>query len=86
LQKSLAGSEAACCRTRPKNPDRSGIYIVEFQGPYATPQDGDRKFYHFRFANGAAGINAGLVRRMMQFSPTRWPLMMANDVNQAASY
>lgn len=65
--------------------DASGIYIPEYlQGPFATPTDGDRKFYHFRFRNGADGINAGLVKAIMQMCPTRWPMMIAIDVNAAA--
>jgi hypothetical protein len=67
------------------DPKRSGIYIpVYVTGPFPTPGDGDRKFYHFRFANGAEGFNAGLVAGTMAFSPTRWPVMIAAEVNAEA--
>jgi hypothetical protein len=66
------------------DPETSGIYIPEYNGPFATPQDGDRKFYHLRFRNGAEGFNAGLVKRTMEYAPTRWPLMLATEVNAAA--
>jgi hypothetical protein len=58
----------------------SGIYIPMYNGPFATPKDGEREFYHFRFRNGADGFNAGLVKRTMEYSPTRWPLMIATEV------
>lgn len=69
----------------PDNPQKSGIYIEEYPfGTFPTPQDGERKFYHFRFTNGAHGINAGLVLREMQIFPTRWPLMVKQEVDAAA--
>src|ERR1700738_4104645 len=67
------------------DPLRSGIYIPAYTtGPFATPQAGDKKFYHLRFRNGAEGFNAGLVKATMAFSPSRWPLMIALEVNAAA--
>lgn len=66
-------------------PDKSGIYIPEYNGPFATPEDGERKFYHIRFRNGAEGFNAGLLAQTMRYAPTRWPLMIATEVNDAAS-
>jgi hypothetical protein len=63
--------------------ESSGIYIPEYAGPFATPQDGNSKFYHFRFRNGADGINAGLVLGTMHYAPTRWPIMIAQEVNAA---
>lgn len=67
------------------DPNRSGIYIPAYPtGPFPTPQDGDRKFYHLRFENGAEGFNAGLVKATMAQFPTRWPLMLALEVNAAA--
>ena len=63
----------------------SGIYVPVYIGPFATPQEGAaRKFYHLRFRNGADGFNAGLVKRTMEYAPTRWPLMLATEVNAAA--
>lgn len=63
--------------------DASGIYIPAYIGPFATPEQGDKKFYHFRFRNGASGFNAGLVKRTMEYAPTRWPIMIATEVNAA---
>ncbi len=65
------------------DPETSGIYIPEYIGPFATPEEGDRKFYHFRFRNGADGFNAGLVKRTMELFPTRWPLMVGTEVAAA---
>lgn len=64
----------------PEHPDQSvsGIYIPDY-GPFPTPSQGEAKFYHFRFRNGASGLNAGLVKGIMQTFPTRWPLMIAID-------
>jgi hypothetical protein len=59
----------------------SGIYVPEYIGPFATPEQGEKKFFHFRFRNGASGFNAGLVKRTMEYSPTRWPVMIATEVN-----
>lgn len=64
----------------------SDIYIPEFVGPYATPGNGDAKFYHLRFHNGAEGFNAGLIRTTMQFFPSRWPLMISTEVNTSANW
>lgn len=67
-----------------KDNDKSGIYIPEYTtGPFMTPSDGDKKFYHFRFKNRADGINAGLVKSVQLTNPTRWPMMIALDVAQA---
>lgn len=68
------------------DPESSGIYIADYVGPFATPEAGERKFYHFRFRNGADGFNAGLVKRTMEYAPTRWPLMIATEVNAAARH
>lgn len=64
--------------------DNSGIYIPEYVGgPFQTPSDGDRKFFHFRFENGADGFNGGLIKATMAYFPTRWPLMLALEVEAA---
>jgi hypothetical protein len=65
------------------DPNTSGIYIPQYGGPYETPvgADASLKFYHFRFRNGAEGINAGLVDNLMHVFPTRWPAMLAADVS-----
>lgn len=58
-------------------------YIPEYGGPYVVPENGPSKFYHFRFANGAEGFNVGLIRAFMQYSPMRWPMMIATEVEAA---
>jgi hypothetical protein len=63
-----------------EDPNRSGIYIPVY-AQFQTPEQGDHKFYHFRFRNGAEGFNAGLVKTFMQIFPTRWPLMIGTEVN-----
>lgn len=67
-----------------ENSDASGIYVPEYTvGPFQTPQDGDRKFFHIRFRNGVDGFNAGLIRSTMAIFPTRWPLMISSEVDAA---
>jgi hypothetical protein len=66
--------------------EASGIYIPEYSGPFATPEDGERKFYHLRFRNGAEGFNAGLVKGTMAYAPTRWPVMIATEVKSAGRW
>lgn len=58
-------------------------YVPEYGGPYVPPENGPAKFLHFRFANGADGFNVGLIRAFMQYSPLRWPLMIATEVDAA---
>lgn len=67
------------------DPNPSGIYIPVF-GYFPTPEQGDKKFYHFRFHNGAEGFNAGLVKAEMATFPTRWPLMLGLEVNAGAKH
>lgn len=86
LAKELATIGGGVLPYNPEDPERSGIYIADYTGPFATPEDGERKFFHFRFRNGASGFNAGLVKRTMEYSPTRWPLMIATEVNAAAHH
>lgn len=64
------------------NSAKSGIYIPEY-GRFGTPEDGDRKFYHFRFNSGVDGFNVGLIKGSMLIFPTRWPLMLAQEVESA---
>ena len=61
----------------------TGIYVPAYGGDMKTPIDGEKCFYHFRFANGATGINAGLVRELMKMCRTTWPAMLARDVMDA---
>jgi hypothetical protein len=65
------------------DPHRSGIYIPQY-AMFATPEQADHKFYHFRFQNGAEGFNAGLIQTIMTMFPTRWPLMIGTEVTAAA--
>lgn len=58
-------------------------YVPEYEGPFSPPENGPSKFLHFRFANGASGFNVGLIRAFMQYSPMRWPDMIATEVNAA---
>jgi hypothetical protein len=60
-------------------------YVPEYGGPYVPPANGNAKFLHFRFANGAEGFNVGLIRAFMQNSPMNWPLMIATEVNKKSS-
>jgi hypothetical protein len=66
------------------NPDKSGIYIPQYGGPFAPPSQGEQKFYHFRFRNGAQGNNAGLVKGIMAMFPTCWTDIIAAEVDAAA--
>jgi hypothetical protein len=65
------------------DPEKSGIYIPPYGGPYTAPEDGEKKFYHFRFRNGAEGFNAGLVKALQRQFRASWPLMLAGEVNAA---
>lgn len=62
------------------------IYIPVYHGPFQPPQDlsTNRKFYHFRFNNGADGINVGLVRETLERDPNTGLERIALDVNQGA--
>ena len=62
------------------------IYVPRMLGPYALPDTGTSKWYHFKFRNGAEGINVGLVRGTMQMFPSRWPMMMAIDVSHTVNF
>jgi hypothetical protein len=60
-----------------QNPDTSGIYIpawltqTGFQAPHYVDADGNQFLYlHFRFNNGAEGMNVGLVREQFKRYPT----------------
>lgn len=57
------------------------IYIPSYQGPYEPPSDGNKKFYHFAFANGMNGVNVGLVRQLKENNPVSWIAMLSLEVN-----
>lgn len=59
------------------------IYVPPYGAPFAPPQDGDAMFYHLTFANGATGFNVGLIRVTIKNNPTRWPLMLATEIEAA---
>jgi hypothetical protein len=61
------------------------IYVPEV-GPFALSANGPAKFHHFRFKNGAEGFNVGLIRMFMQLFPSRWPLMLATEVDNAEKF
>lgn len=63
------------------DPQASGIYVALYGGPFPTPQDGEELMYMFRFNNGFQGYIAGLAQQMIANNPTRWPEMMALEVN-----
>jgi hypothetical protein len=54
-------------------------------GKTTDPDEPDAKMYGFTFANGASGINAELVRRMIEFNPTRWIDMLSGEVAAQAA-
>jgi hypothetical protein len=62
----------------------SGIYTMEYGGPFVPPENGDKKYYFFRFNNGADGICVALVKGIMAYSPVTWPTIIENDVSAMA--
>lgn len=62
----------------------SEIYVPAYGGPFAPPEESstNRKFYHFRFNNGAEGINVGLVRETLEKDPANGLSRIALDVAQ----
>ena len=56
------------------------IYVPAYSGPFSAHKD----FLHFDFANGATGLNVGLIRETIRRNPYTWPSMMAADINGAA--
>ncbi len=60
-----------------QNPNTSGIYVpvwlteTGFQAPQHVDANGNQYLYlHFRFNNGAEGMNVGLVREQFKRYPT----------------
>lgn len=59
------------------------IYVPTFS-VFPAPTDGaGAQQFVFRFANGADGFNAGLIRQTMRYFPTRWPVMLATEVENS---
>lgn len=59
------------------------IYVPTWMpgpGAFPEPRIDEARFYHFRFANGAEGINVGLVRETKKRYPTRWLSEIARDM------
>jgi hypothetical protein len=55
-------------------------YIPEYEGPFSPPSNGDAMFYHFRFADGAEGVNVGLLIQQSKVFPTTWLNMLAEEI------
>lgn len=49
------------------------IVKIEYTGPFATPQDGDRFMYEIVFPNGFE-VNAGLLIASFLMSPGFWAI------------
>lgn len=62
----------------------SEIYIPQYSGPFGPPQElsTNRKFYHFKFNNGAEGLNVGLIRETLEKDPNTGLQRIELDVNQ----
>lgn len=58
------------------------IYVPEYSY-FKAPENGAAKFLHFDFANGARGINVGLVRETIKRNPFSWTAMLAADIASA---
>jgi hypothetical protein len=60
------------------------IYVPVYGGGFTPPQElsTGRKFYHFKFNNGAEGINVGLVRERLLKDPINGLAGITLDVNQ----
>lgn len=59
------------------------IYVPKYGGPFQSGEIGDAKFLHFDFANGAKGLNVGLIALTIRNNPYTWPNMISLDVSQA---
>jgi hypothetical protein len=65
-------------RPQTGSPDRSGIYIprwVSGPGGFQQPINGNNYHLHFRFANGAEGINVALALAALaryNYHPNSW--------------
>lgn len=62
------------------------IYVIRYPvGPFAAPEDGEKKFFHFDFKNGARGYNAGLIKDLMNRFPLTWPVNLKGEVDRDAN-
>lgn len=59
----------------------TNIYVPDYS-VFSAPKDGNRQFLHFDFANGAKGLNVGLIRETIKRNPFTWPAMLALDISQ----
>ena len=65
---------------------KPGIFIPPWEGGptgFAVPSSGEAKFLHFRFANGAEGMNIGLCREKFKSFPLAAAYVF-NTLNQEA--
>ncbi len=60
-------------------------YVPEYSGPFAPWVVNGAKFLHFRFNNGAEGVNVGLVRETIAKNPFTWPNMIGSEVAAMAN-
>jgi hypothetical protein len=66
--------------------NKSGIYLPDWRtegGP--SPNEGDALWYHFRFTNGADGVNVGLIQdRLSRYpnSPAYVFRSLVEEINQ----
>ena len=60
-------------------------YIPQYE-VFATPEDGEKKFWHLAFKNKKGdvveGFNAGLIKLFMNYSPFGWPELIINEINR----
>jgi len=69
------------------NADTSGIYVPHWEGGpagFPIPNDaGSQKFWlHFRFANGRAGVNVGLILDLLRrYGNNEWYVFYVLNTN-----
>lgn len=65
-----------------------GIYVPSWEGGpggFAVPHDGDKRFLHFRFKNGASGMNVGLIIDKFRRYPNSPAYVLGEIAREAAS-
>lgn len=58
--------------------DAPGIFVPTYGGPYSPPSNGDSRYYFFAWKTHEDPMlqEVGLVRSVMQYWPTRWPMAL----------
>jgi hypothetical protein len=72
----------------PQREVQPGIYVPKWEGgptAFPVPQDGERKFLHFRLRNGASGLNVGLTIDKLRRYPTATAYAVQELLREAAS-